>query len=275
MNKLLNSATEQVHIAAQFLAMAGKYFVEAKSDDSHTNMDWDLDTQQFLGRPLTDSESILMLRPADLRLAIGHSPGQPLDAIFLDGRTIGEGFTWLRSQLSSQRINVKLFQMKVHYDLPKYVDLVNHRFEITDLRTHRTFGELRSLGKKTIHRYKTGFEMAEEDRTWPHHFDHGCYVPLVRDEHATVTHSITLGLAIHDQLIKDHYFYVTHWSKNKQPPSKIPSLVFGHWNLDQLRGAALPFSDISHMSSVEQEEAITEFLQSAVDASKSLLHLSN
>ena len=50
--KSINKATETIHIAAQYLSMAGKYLTEPMDDDSHTNMGWLPMKEKFITHPL-------------------------------------------------------------------------------------------------------------------------------------------------------------------------------------------------------------------------------
>ncbi len=272
MIKSLNRATEQIHVAAQYLAMAGKYYLPAQSDDSHTNMDWDVDTQELIGRPLGDTDLCLILRPSDLRLRWGKHLDPAAHSIDLSGKTQAEGVAWVKLRLGEFGLDPALYQMDLHYEVPAYFDLVKRSFQVADKFAHQLFSDYRSLAKEVMEIHRMKFELAENDRTWPHHFDHGCYVPLRKDG-TEVTHSISFGLAIHDHLIGEHYFYVTRWSKEEIIHPGLPPLRGGYWDLDRLQGAAFPIGSLFTLSASKQAEKINEFLVSAIRGSLELLQL--
>lgn len=272
-NIQFNRATEQIHIAAQYLAMMGKYYVPAKKDDSHTNLDWDPVTQQFASHPSGDQSISMFLRPSDLRLGIGRNPADLLAHLSLHGLTQQEGMDWVKTQLSKLDFDASVYQMLLHYGLPPYGDLGQGGFEMEEPGSFKRFSDLRGWAKKIIVHYKDTFATAQDDRTWPHHFDHGCYVPLTTDIDGHPSASLSFGLAIHDALQSSHYLYVTHWSSKKLPDALPPTLSAGRWALAEMHGALLPVSMLLDKESAEQTEKAHRFMREAIKASLVFLQL--
>ncbi len=269
----LNKATEQIHIAAQYLAMAGKYFLPPKDDDSHTNLGWDLDTQQFFSHRFSNRGVKLFLRPSDLRLSIGADPEDLLAQQNLQGLTQEQGSSWIKVRLKQLGLDPTDYRLDFHYQLPAYGDFEDQTFEIIDSGSHRLFSEVRGWAKKIIVQFKNSFHMAEDDRTWPHHFDHGCYVPLVKNKASEVICSISFGLAIHDDLQSSHYLYVTHWAAERLPNLIPPKLDHGNWEMEQINGALLPISVEGDVAFGDQTERAQLFMKEAIDASLDFLGL--
>ena len=263
----LNRATEQIHVAAQYLAMIGKYYVAPKDDDSHTNMGWDLTTKQFSSHGFSDQQMKLFLRPGDLRLGIGTDAMNIEAQQDLNGLSQKEGSEWVRSQLARLDLDPDSFQISLHYDMPAYGDFEDQTFEILDDRSYRLFSEMRGWAKEILVQYKNQFSTAEDDRTWPHHFDHGCYVPLIKDKTGQVISSISFGLAIHDGLQSSHYLYVTHWATERSNALKLPKLSAGRWEMERMHGALLPISVQGDGDFDVQTSAAHTFVREAIDAS--------
>ena len=272
-NIKLNIATEQIHVAAQYLAMAGKYYVKSRPDDSHTNLDWDIETKQFASHQISDHHARIFLRPSDLRLGVGTDPENLLAVQNLQGLTQEEGSIWMRGQLTELNLDPEKYEINLHYDLPPYGDFDQQTFNISDTSSQILFSELRGWAKEILRDFKKEFKMSHDDRTWPHHFDHACYVPLLKNNAAEVIASLNFGLAIHDHLQPSHYFYVTHWAVEQPSISDPPSLSDGRWEMEHMNGALLPILMGNDFDLVTLTERTHVFLREAVDASKKFLKI--
>ena len=255
----LNKATELIHLAVQYPAMIGKHYVSPRSDDSHTNLDWDPNTGQFYTWPLPDNKGYVMLRTRDLRLSFGHSPDQIHSSLCLAGRDPGEITAWIKVQLSALSFDGSDFELDFHYDLPTYA--ATPTMVLTD--GHRPvfelFGSMRSWGRSELLNFIEAFRNAHPLRTWPHHFDLGSYIPIEYGQNGEVIKSISVGLAIHDNFIDQPYYYLTFWSKEKLSDVKVPTLTYGAWYLDEFHGAALPIYDLWQKDS--KDDILHTFLQ--------------
>ena len=267
----LKRATEQIHVAAQYLAMFGKYFVPKKEDDSHTNFEWDLLSRQFISHPASFTPIRMFLRPEDLKLGLGSHADDLVAELRLPGLTKEEGTEWVKAQLRHLDFDANVYQISLHYDLPAYGNPGLRPFELADPHSFNQFRDLRGWAKEIIDHYKKAFALAQADCTWPHHFDHGCYVPLTIDSNGKVAGSISFGLAIHDVLQDSHYLYVTHWTAEILNDLDPPKLSSGRWELDRMQGTLLPITQKGDFDTNTQVDRAHLFMREAIDASLNFL----
>lgn len=270
----LPKTTEQVHRAAQFLAMAGKFFLPNESDDSHTNMGWDKKNQCFTSRELpTNKGHQLMLHPSTMELRMVHKQTIE-DRFLLMGKTMDEGVNWIKQTLGVRGLNTEAYQIDLHYDIPDHELFHGQPFLELPYAELNAFSKARTLGDLVISDFSAPFEHASPVRTWPHHFDVGSYIPLMFDSEGNVTKSISSGFAIRDQYVGEYYFYLTHWAQeggiayNSLPP--LPH--DGYWNQQDWTGAVLKLSDlIKNSDPAKQKAQVTDFMNMAHKASLKFL----
>ncbi len=263
----LNSAQNTVHHAAQFIAIAGKYLLEEQADDSHTNMAWDVEKYCFVGKEVQSRAKVALHLPT-LSLKILGPTNLEIISYSLFGKTKTEALNWLKQALLLKQIDAEDLKPELHYNIPQHsVDNGKAFPEISkeileELATHRT---LTDIFCKEI---ALEFNHASEVRTWPHHFDHGVYIPFGFDDEKNVEQSFSVGYAIADSIISEPYLYVTQWRKdNSIDYSTAPKLKTGAWLPEHLKGAALKLSEITN--SEDQNSTIKAFL--AVTTSWSVL----
>ena len=267
----LNAATEPIHVAAQLISMAGKFFLPHQSDDSHTNMGWDVDQKYLIGHPLPTSVPLrLALQPASMKLLIIYSEDQVVEELSLGGKTLEEAVAWVKRELTGHWFGTDSYRIDLHYDMPAYSLLRGGTFAAPEGAGYVAFGKARELGQQVMEAYAAEFAHASPVRTWPHHFDMGTYVPIRLDESGGVVNSLTMGLAIADSEVDEYFFYLTSWSREgkyaTEPLSELPS--GGCWGLKDDAGAVLKLSEVvRHPSAEAQMQAISTFLEAAIGAS--------
>lgn len=269
----LNETTNQIHYAAQFLAAAGVAFVEHQADDSHTNIGWDKDRSQFMGHSFSKADLHLALQIQHLELQLHDTNHQVLAKMSLIDKTQADGINWIRETLNKQGLVVDDFSLNLHYEIPEHPLASGTKFSVSD-EDAAAFSAVRTIGDIILREHSKPYEHASSIRTWPHHFDHGSYIPIAFDEAGNVIKSFSIGLAIHDNVIPEHYFYITHWIKGRNADhSQLPKLPSnGYWNREQWTGAVLKISDIAKLNSSEQKAAIDAFMQTGIEASLQLLN---
>ncbi len=268
----LNRTTETVHLASQYLAMAGKYFASSQSDDSHTNMSWNAAEQRLEGNVIqTDPDGRFALVVPSLTLQLLQG-GKVVASCPLAGRRQEEGITWMRMQLQELGLAAEQYQISYHYDLPDYALGDHLSFGTVDTGSLELFARIRSWGHQICGKYREPFAFASPARTWPRHFDHGVYAPLAHNEKGEPSRSISFGLAIHDGLIPEHYWYITHWSADEITyPTEMPALSLGSWDIPRLHGASLPLSQLIHLSLAEREDGLHRFFDEVIAASQQFI----
>lgn len=256
----LNSAQEELHLAFQFIAIAGKYLLPTRADDGHTNAGWDEATNSFFSRTISGRLRVALYAAA-FQLQVLSADGEVLYRLRLDNKTVFECFLWLKELFRQEDVKTHDLSLELHYELSKKFDK-DHRFTmpsfelLKELSFHRTNTDrvLRSL---------SGSDKDPEIRTWPHHFDHARTIPLAKTEKNEVIHSLTTGYAVCDEWSDEPYLYVRPWKKDGHTDIKgQPDVGAGQWIGNDLNAAVLPFGVI--IESEKQGERVSEFMTKAL-----------
>ncbi|MEQ9091444.1 MAG: hypothetical protein RIE52_10160 [Balneola sp.] len=262
----LNKEQQTLHHAVQFIAASGKYLLEEKEDDSHTNMSWDSGNMIFYGDSINNRARVGLHVPT-LSLKVTGPTGIELASLSLSGKTKQEALLWLRQALQLKQIDTSALELKMHYDIPEHpTDDAKPFSEIgpsvlEELANHRTIAD------QVCNQIFSKHANASPARTWPHHFDHGVYVPFLFDDNGEAIQSFNVGYAVADSVIKEPYFYVTQWKKDEKVDySSVPELEYGQWLPDKLKGAGLALSEILKIDN--QENEIKAFLDKTIGFSK-------
>lgn len=262
----LNKFQLVIHHAVQFIAAAGKYLLEVKDDDSHTNMSWDSGNNIFYGHSINNRARVGLHVPT-LSLKVTGPTGIELASLSLSGKTKQEGLLWLRQALQLKQIDASDLELKMHYEIPEHPTDEAKPFSEIDNSVLEELANHRTVADQVCNEIFTKHAKATPARTWPHHFDHGVYVPFRFDDKGEAIQSFSVGYAVADSVIKEPYFYVTQWKKEaKVDYSKAPELECGKWLPEKLKGAGLALSEILKMG--DQEEGIKAFLDKTIGFSK-------
>jgi hypothetical protein len=196
---------DSLHLAAQYLAMAGKSFIASKPDDSHTNLAWNSEEKQLESRSLNEGGLKLALNYQEYSLDFIH-PKSGVEASYpLVGARHLDIINWISREVKFAGI-AKEYNFDLHYKLP-YLGAFDADFlypepnpgEITKLI------QFRWLADKAIQVVSNQFHSLTQPRIWPHHFDTGAigYFDINKKV------SVGLGLAMPDDMVADWYFYVS------------------------------------------------------------------
>jgi len=264
--KELNKAQLTLHHAAQFIAISGKYLLEEKEDDSHTNMSWDAKTNTFYGGSINDRARVGLHIPS-LSLKVSGPTGIELASYPLIGKTKQEGLIWLQQALQLKQIDTTSLKLEMHYDIPEHLTDSGKAFPKVDEELLNELSNHRSIADQICGSIFSSHANASPPRTWPHHFDHGVYVPLEFDNDGSAIRSFSVGYAVADSIINEPYLYVTQWNKEGDVDySDATKLKYGKWLPKKLSGAGLPVSKIFKMD--DQEKGMQEFLDQTITFSK-------
>ncbi len=245
---------QQVHLAAQYLAMAGKSFLQPKSDDSHSNIGFVPETQTLETWPLYGSGFKLVFDYSDFGLKWGPNATHSFQ---LDGKSHEEVVAWLNVMIASTPLT-KPYTYELHYDLP-YSATGGFKFQLTDSIKLKELVRLRKLAQSVLQLFLERENLKSDIRIWPHHFDMGAFVSL--DDGSGK--SVGLGMAIPDSICAEHYFYISGYlGHDAIDVSGFNELTQGSWNTKDLKGGLLPASNVDAESAVQ-------FFQEALRAYKS------
>ena len=239
-------ALEQIHRAAQYLAAAGKSFLEHKEDDSHTNLGFDIKSDTLETWPFDDQGLKLGLNYRTFSLIWKSDEGELL-SLPLSDKSHEQVLVWIRKSTNSLGIP-EPYSFELHYDLP-----------YEDITPDYTYNQPAASALEGLIRYRTIAQRSQESivqsesldtdiRIWPHHFDTGGYV-----QHSESI-GIGFGMAIPDSLVDDFYLYTSGYRGHEG----IDTLGFkdldqGSWLNSNFKGAVL------RMTAVREEEAIAFF----------------
>ncbi|MFY0696493.1 MAG: hypothetical protein JXR11_01415 [Balneola sp.] len=262
----INTAQLALHHAVQFIAASGKYLLEEKEDDSHTNMSWDSGNKIFYGDSINNRARVGLHVPT-LSLKVTGPTGIELASLSLSDKTKQEGLLWLRQALQLKQIDASDLELKMHYEIPEHPTNDAKPFSEIETPVLEELANHRTISDRVCNEIFSKHAKATPARTWPHHFDHGVYVPFRFDENGEAIQSFSVGYAVADSVIDEPYFYVTQWKKDEEIDySETPELECGKWLPEKLKGAGLALSDILKMD--DQEKGIQTFLDKTIGFSK-------
>ncbi len=260
-------STAQLHLAAQFIAMMGKYFVENEPDDSHTNMGWLPEQKYLVGHQVKgDKPFSLALDVTKLQLHFLNNDKFATDSFSLNGRTKSDVVEWIKSQLKKKGYDDGKFNMDLHYDIPAHETDNGEPFKMLYPAYFEEFARNRTNFLLILEHFTSRYKDASPTRTWPHHFDIGNYIPI-EFEDGEVTKSFNIGLAVSDKAVDEPYFYVTTWAANVGISTEdLPKLYGGgEWFNDGYAMAVLRASTIRKYDTLAEQLMNTQsFFESAI-----------
>jgi hypothetical protein len=270
----LKEASDTLHQATQFIAMAGRHFIVGKEDDSHTNADWIASKNWLIGNKIDSPYGAIhvALDYPLLVLILCDEELKPIAELEISGKTRLSVFNWLNNQLWKLGLEVADFEPEMHYDLPDHPVLHGQVFEMNRPKDFLELANYRSNGHAILSEISSGFEDKSELRIWPHHFDDGIILPI-KKEHESVLAMISLGLAMPDAYYDQPYFYVNAWTKTGIDYSKAKALQSkGFWHEKDWHGQVLKAEELVFKTDHEEQQAIcTAFLEEAIKNALSLL----
>nr|WP_299073301.1 hypothetical protein [uncultured Allomuricauda sp.] len=231
--------TKQLHLAAQYLATVAKSFLEAKADDSHTNLGFSVEEKSIQTWPLDEADTKLCLNYEQFSLEWKSHEG---NSILLDGKTDAEIVNWL-SQTSKILGFEKPYQFDLHYEMPYSMNLTD-KFEKSDVKE---LVGLRTLAQNALKSFIKKEQLTSDIRIWPHHFDSGAFSALDNSEK-----SVGMGMAIPDSMVNEHYFYISGYKGHDSlDTSTFENLTHGKWLNEGFKGAILPASKANEEIAVQ------------------------
>lgn len=231
--------TNQIHIAAQYLATASINFLEKKEDDSHTNLGFNSEKGYLETWPLDDKGCKMAFDYHQFSLHWLKNENTRLN-LLLDGKTHKEVVKWI-SEVSLALGRKEPYVYELHYNLPYAKITDDFTFRKPAQNELNTLLKLRHIAQGALEKIIDTLGLDTTVRIWPHHFDTGAFVYLGGE----TNHAIGLGLAIPDTMIDDYYFYLSGYSGHKQlDTSNFNKLTQGKWHNNGFKGAVLPATGI-------------------------------
>ncbi|WP_350290561.1 hypothetical protein [uncultured Croceitalea sp.] len=232
-----NNMNKQLHLAAQYLATAGKSFLEHRSDDSHTNVGFFMEDYTLRTWNLEDSGTYLAFSFDDFTLQWGSKNGKISFA--LDGKIHDEIVDWISKMAIASSIK-NAYRYDLHYDLP-YKISNDFKFELSNLNDLSELLQLRILAQSSLAAFLSNEKLKSDIRIWPHHLDTGAFVELNNGSGK----SIGIGMAIPDSVSDNHYFYISGYKgHNALATNNFSKLTHGEWKNNGFKGAILPVLEV-------------------------------
>lgn len=252
-NKQIHEVLTSQHLAAQFIALAGKYLAEQKPDDSNTNMRFIAGENILLGNPISKGLH-LAFQVAGFKLALLDSDRNALNEIQLTGKSQEAVFDTLKEILADAGVDVSNFSNKLHYDLPydkagfSLISGADSEAGIAENIKYRHNAEI------ILNLLTKQFPTAGTVRIWPHHFDTGSYIPLEFNDKKEVVKSLGIGWAIPDGMVDEPYYYLSFWgAEDNNAFPDLHTLSEGDWMMPAWNGAVLKNSEISKKNTAESQ----------------------
>jgi hypothetical protein len=269
------SSTLLQHHAVQFIAMAGRYLVPQKSDDSNVSMKWNSKKRMLVGQWIDTRTSPvkLGLRLEDLMLFIFDPSYTEIDRFTIQGKTKPEVFEWLEKKMIELGQRMGPLEMDMHYSIPPHNTDDDYPFEIENKDEMRETTFIREDADLILNELAQEFEGSSKIRVWPHHFDTGCLIP-VEYKGKNLSKTLGIGLSVPDLNVDYYYFYVNHWSLNNDIDYFQAKDIDagGHWITNNWIGAVLSLSELHKDKDKEsQVDRVYSFFYSAINNTLDLL----
>ncbi len=270
-SKALNASIRLLHQAAQFVAMVSNSYLSKQPDDSQNNFAWNNENNHLEGQWIKSTTVRALLNVADFELIIDKY--LTLEVVPLDGWTKEQIVGNLQEELMTTTLNPSSLKLVTQFSIPSHsvddgLPLAKPANELLD-EWSRYLSNTQFLLKEIQQRFKWSSEI----KVWPHHFDMGFYIPLIKDEQGNAIQSIGLGLAIPDGYVDEPYFFINHWSKNPiEYPEHFPKVSYGSWNTRDWKGLVLPANEV--IAQRDQHTFVKSFYDEGINASLQLLNKS-
>jgi len=275
--KELSPAIEQIHRGVQFIAMAAKHYVKNLPDDSHTNLKWLPQEEVLAGNWIRERKGNFRfaMRSKDLTLIVYNADMKPTSEFPLHGKTNETALAWVKSQLTEFGKDAALMKMDIHYDIPPHETDKGTPYKLDLPPLFEEMAKHRANSNLALEYFAKAHKTASTTRTWPHHFDHGVYIPMVFDDLGNATKSFSIGMGIPDPASEEPYYYITTWSQAGDNHYRdLEALPYGEWIQEPFNGAVLKASEIvKSKSAVQQSKIVMDFLKAGIAASKKILAL--
>jgi hypothetical protein len=261
----LSDCRLQFHYAAQFGAAAGISFLDHRSDDSHTSLEWVPALGALFSRPIPTGKPFRIgARPSKFALLIVSEDNKPIAEYKLHGHTITDATDWVRSQIKPLGADPMHYSLRRPYDIPPHEVAIGESFDASTPSHFEELSKWFSNAAALLGSIVRRTRRASGVRCWPHHLDIGTLISVDADR------TMGIGMEPGDNYYDEPYFYL---NMDPQPTAERvqsrPLWGEGRWHTNEWVGAALPGSRLGPASA--QERQVREFIDSAAAACRALL----
>ncbi|MEO0586842.1 MAG: hypothetical protein AAF078_04300 [Planctomycetota bacterium] len=268
--RTFGDARLQLHWAAQTIVAVTDVALERLSDDSQSNLDFDIEPGVLCSRLLPSGWAVGLTALHGNEPLIGAIPGSPSadgKKFFLHGRTMGDVLEWLESTVPDLRgQSLKLRD----YEMPDHAVGRGEAFDMaTDREGIEQFWDALGFASPVLFQVQRGEPLMTDARLWPHHFDWGSLIGLREGTDFANDPSIGVGWSPGDEQTPEPYYYVNAYGADR--PEELPALPWdGYWVSSGVSARVLERS-FPWDGSVSPFEPPKEFLTAAIGACRALL----
>ncbi|HKK60686.1 MAG TPA: hypothetical protein VJ937_14490 [Salinivirga sp.] len=260
--ELYNKTDQKIHLLSQPIAKANRTFVQAKKDDSHTNLYFDPLSNRILGRWIDTGKGkvILALNLTKQTYEWLNDKLIPIAAVAYSTKTMDEIETEIAESLMILGISPDGYKDPMHYKIPEY-DFINEAFELINAENISQWTHFRKLANETCQLVLGHLQIEKEIRIWPHHFDTGIYIEPNDDL------GIGFGLAMEDDMVEAPYFYLSGYSKTgKINYLNLPDISPARWELtENWEGAVLPINTLEDTPYKSFQKTLIDYLNKSLE----------
>jgi len=261
----LAPARAMAHKAAQHLTRAARANLEAKPDDSHSNIGWDHQKAAFLTHPLEGWFVGLSISPLRIFLSEGNEVKEELHFNGAIEADIGQ---WLDTNLTANGLSASSV-IELPYDLPEEVAAVEAYDEAEHEKALQALSAWYDVASNALEKLESENKHIKPGpspvRCWPHHFDIATYIALEEGNPETAR-GIGAGMSPGDDGYTEPYFYINPWphlEKDALPNAVEP----GHWHVEGYVGLIATASEL--LGNDNLSEQIYDFVTGSFTTAKS------
>jgi hypothetical protein len=265
----LVGARNQAHRAVQWVARAARANLEAKPDDSHSNLVWRATEGALVSHdlPTPDGKTHrLGLAIGDMKLSL-DGEGAGATVLELGGQTDAEVGTWVDGILTGHGLK-PASEVALPYDIPDLSGPYGASVSaIASTELARWFAAAADVLEPACEQLTGEVHTVSPLRCWPHHFDIAMLASLEAGDPETAP-AIGIGLSPGDGYYPQPYFYINPWpsiSADTLPTLGAP----GCWHTQDFVGIVATAGDILKSGAGQAE--MVKFLDHAIATSRELL----
>ncbi len=254
------------HRAVQHLTGLARANIEAKPDDSHSNLGWDSAIGGLRTHAMGDVVMALKFSPLTLMILKNDTA---VEEFPLQSKTVAQAVEWTDQVAVSMGLSAAS-TATIPYDLPDDVAAIS-RYE-TEIGAEQITAlsewfRLAAGVLETLVAAEAGQKPGPSPvRCWPHHFDIATYVALEEGDPETAR-GIGVGMSPGDEGHSEPYFYINPWphlDKASLPPATKP----GYWHVEGYVGLVATATSLQATGFIEgtTSDFITYGFKTALDA---------
>ena len=260
------------HHAIQWVTRAARANLEARPDDGHTCLEWNVAEGALLSQalPAQGGGVRVALRLADLHLLIFRGAAVS-DRFGLDAGTDSAAGSWIDARLREAGLK-PASSVALPYAVPHHSVASGACYDAKDKsgalqELSRWYGAAAEVLEAVRARNSNLRPGPSPVRCWPHHFDIATLV-LLGSGNPESARSIGVGLSPGDESYPQPYVYVSPWPRFDG--AGLPDLPPpGHWHTRGFFGAVATAEEI--LSLAERGPGVTAFIDKAFEIGRARL----